>query len=110
MLLCLPVGKFSELKRGAQTVCTLQLLFLKFLHRILNLSFRISVINMGLGGMKRRQTRQNDCGPFTINWVGSRAYRAAEGGERACNTRSPYVDGEIQHVTKNKTSSHAREC
>ena len=39
-----------------------------------------------------------------------RAYRAAEGGERACNARSPYVDGEIQHFTKNNTSSHAREC
>ena len=39
-----------------------------------------------------------------------RAYRAAEGGERACNARSPLVDGEIQHVTKNNTSSHAREC
>ena len=40
----------------------------------------------------------------------SRAYRAAEGGERACNARTPLVDGEIQHVTKNNTSSHAREC
>ena len=39
-----------------------------------------------------------------------RAYRAAEGGERACNARSACVDGEIQHVTKNNTSSHAREC
>ena len=39
-----------------------------------------------------------------------RAYRAAEGDERACNARSPRVDGEIQHVTKNNISSHAREC
>ena len=29
---------------------------------------------------------------------------------RACNARSPLLDGEIQHVTKNNTSSHAREC
>ena len=40
----------------------------------------------------------------------SKAYRAAEGGDRACNARSPCVDGEIQHVTKYNTSCHAREC
>ena len=34
----------------------------------------------------------------------SRAYRAAEGGERACIVNSPHVDGEILHVTKNNTS------
>ena len=39
----------------------------------------------------------------------SRAYRAAEGGERACIVNSPHVDGEILHVTKNNTSSHAHE-
>ena len=31
----------------------------------------------------------------------SRAYRAAVGGERACNPRSANVDGEILVVTKN---------
>ena len=30
-----------------------------------------------------------------------RAYRAAVGGERACNPRSANVDGEILIVTKN---------
>ena len=39
----------------------------------------------------------------------TRAYRAAKGGERACNVNSPYVDGEILHVTKNNTSARARE-
>ena len=33
--------------------------------------------------------------------VTSRAYRAAVGGERACNPRSANVDGEILIVTKN---------
>ena len=49
-------------------------------------------------------------GLYSVKLVVARAYRAAEGGERACNARSPYVDGEIQHITKNNTSSHAREC
>ena len=34
----------------------------------------------------------------------TRAYRVAEGGERACNGHSTYVDGEILDVTKNNTN------
>ena len=52
----------------------------------------------------------NICNKVVMDFVSSRAYRAAKGGERACNARSPCVDGKIQHVTKNNTSSHAREC
>ena len=52
----------------------------------------------------------SECRKSWNTCVVARAYRAAEGGERACNARSPLVDGEIQHVTKNNTSSHAREC
>ena len=35
------------------------------------------------------------------HYVIPRAYRAAVGGERACNPRSANVDGEILIVTKN---------
>ena len=46
----------------------------------------------------------------TCSLIIPRAYRAAEGGERACNINSPYVDSEILYVTKNNTSARAREC
>ena len=59
-------------------------------------------------GGERSSTYQEKTSLFEP--VSPRAYRAAEGGERACNARSPHVESEIQHVTKNNTSSHAREC
>ncbi len=34
--------------------------------------------------------------------VVSRAYRTAEGGERACNSHLPCTDGEMLVVTKNR--------
>ena len=39
---------------------------------------------------------------FTL--VPPRAYRATVGGERACNSHSANVDGEILIVTKNSTN------
>ena len=35
--------------------------------------------------------------------VGSRAYRPAEGGERACNSRTASTEGEMLAVTKFRT-------
>ena len=35
----------------------------------------------------------------------SRAYRAAEGGERACNSRTSCIEGEMLAVTKFKSKS-----
>ena len=42
----------------------------------------------------------NDC----LNTV-PRAYRAAEGGERACNSRTSCIEGEMLAVTKFKSKS-----
>ena len=37
--------------------------------------------------------------------VEARAYRAAEGGERACNSRTSCIEGEMLAVTKFKSKS-----
>ena len=37
----------------------------------------------------------------------SRAYRAAEGGERACNSRTSCIEGEMLAVTKFKSRNDA---
>ena len=39
-----------------------------------------------------------------VSWVKARAYRAAVGGERACNVHSTRVDIEILLVTKNSAN------
>ena len=37
--------------------------------------------------------------------VAARVYRAAEGGERACNSRTSCIEGEMLAVTKFKSKS-----
>ena len=37
--------------------------------------------------------------------IGERAYRAAEGGERACNSHTSCIEGEMLEVTKFKSKS-----
>ena len=39
--------------------------------------------------------------------VVARAYRAAEGGERACNSRTSCIEGEMLAVTKFKSHNDA---
>ena len=40
-------------------------------------------------------------------WMVPRAYRAAEGGERACNSRTSCIEGEMLAVTKFKPRNDA---
>ena len=42
---------------------------------------------------------------FSTSPASTRAYRAAEGGERACNSRTSCIEGEMLVVTKFKSKS-----
>ena len=44
---------------------------------------------------------------FCFYYILSRAYRAAEGGERACNSRTSCIEGEMLAVTKFKSRNDA---
>ena len=44
---------------------------------------------------------------LTICSTIARAYRAAEGGERACNSRTSCIEGEMLAVTKFKSRNDA---
>ena len=44
-------------------------------------------------------------GVHLLDCVSSRAYRAAKGGERACNYRTSCIEGEMLAVTKFKSKS-----
>ena len=45
--------------------------------------------------------------PQELHTVVSRVYRAAEGGERACNCRTSCIEGEMLAVTKFKSRNDA---
>ena len=42
-----------------------------------------------------------------VSYLVARAYRAAEGGERACNSRTSCIEGEMLAVTKFKSRNDA---